>query len=154
MTTPDANARRYARIKYRIALIDLVGQILFLAAFQFTGLSAWAARLVAPLPGEWLRLAAYLAILGTCSYTLFLPLHVYSSYILEHRFGLSRLTVNAWLVREAKHLLVGSGFALLLMEGLYAILRTAGPWWILYATIGWVVVSIVLARIFPTLVDG
>jgi STE24 endopeptidase len=56
-----------------------------------------------------------------------------------------------WWVKELKHLAVGAVIGALLLEGLYALLRVAPRTWPLWATAGWILFSIVLARVFPTL---
>lgn len=150
-SSADSDARRYARIRYRLMLIELVGGLTFLLVYQLSGLSVACAQRISRLtPVVWLQLAGYLALFGGCWWLVFLPLRFYGGFILEHWFGLSRLTVKGWLVREAKHLLVSGVLGLLLMEGWYALLRTFPTTWPVYATIGWVVVSVILARVFPT----
>ncbi|MBI3011572.1 MAG: M48 family metallopeptidase [Candidatus Omnitrophica bacterium] len=151
MTDPDTPARAYARIRYRLLVVDLVAWFVFLAAVQGLGIShrfaAWWAHRT---PHEPLIIFGYLAFFGVCQYLVMLPLHVYSSFLLEHRFRLSRLTLAGWLTREAKRLAVSAVIAALLVEGFYAILRHIPNGWPLWATIGWVGCSVVLARIFPT----
>ena len=149
---PFTDARRYARIRYRLLLIDLASSFLFLSVFLWWGGSQatarwWSDRVAA----EPLRLLGYLAVLSSAYYLLMFPLHVYGSFLLEHRFGLSRLTLGGWLKREAKQLTVSAVLGALLIEGLYAALRHAPTRWPLWATFGWVVFSVVLARVFPTL---
>lgn len=147
----DTAARHYARLRYRLQLLELVGWGAFLAAFQALGWSSATAKLAAAwTSAEWLRIAGYLAVFGLCSYVVFFPLHWYGSFALEHRFGLSRLSVAGWWRREVKHLLLSAVLWATLMEGWYAILRIAPQSWTVWATVGWVVLSVVLARIFPT----
>lgn len=147
----DTPARHYARIRHRLLLAELIGWIAFLLIFQGLGLSDATARLVVTwASAEWVRLAAYLAVFGLVNYLVFFPLHWYGSFSLEHRFGLSRLTVAGWWHREGKHVLVSAVFWGVLIEGWYAILRVAPATWTTWATIGWVGVSVVLARVFPT----
>ncbi|MBI2495157.1 MAG: hypothetical protein HYW10_01090 [Candidatus Omnitrophica bacterium] len=151
MTDPDTPARAYARIRYRLLVVDLVAWFVFLAAVQWLGIShGFAAWWAHRTPHEPLIILGYLAFFGVCQYLVMLPLHVYSSFLLEHRFGLSRLTLAGWLTREAKRLAVSAVIGALLVEGFYAILRHVPNGWPLWATIGWVGCSVVLARIFPT----
>jgi STE24 endopeptidase len=151
MVDPQADARAYARIRYRLLLADLVVWLIFLLALQLLGLShgfaAWWARVSSHEP---LRILGYLAVFGLSYYLVTLPVRFWSSFILEHRFGLSRLTLPGWVKRETKHVAVSAVMGALLVEGLYAILRLSPAHWPLVATIGWVGVSVVLARIFPT----
>ena len=142
----------YARVRYRLLLADLVLGLAFLAAFQSSGVSVslarwWAGRMSA----DALILLGYLAVFGAAYYVVLLPLHFYGSFLLEHRFGLSRLTFAGWCVRELKKLGVSAVLGGLTMEGLYALIRYAPSSWPLWATLGWVTLSVVMARVFPTI---
>lgn len=144
-------ARRYARIRYRLLVVDLLGSAAFLIAFQALGGSAWAAAWARRLAsGAAWQLAVYAVIFGVISWLVFLPLRFYSGFVLEHRFGLSRMTLRAWMLREAKQLAVAAPLSLALLEGLYATLRWWPDGWVVIATVGWVGVSVILARVFPT----
>ena len=151
MTDPDIPARAYARIRYRLLVVDLVVWFVWLIAIQASGLSrafaSWWARVT---PHEPLVILGYLAFFGLFNYLVTLPFRFYGSFLLEHQFGLSRLGITGWLVRELKHVAVSSVVGALFVEALYAILRHAPDGWPLWATIGWVGFSIVLARIFPS----
>ena len=154
MTDADpSTARAYARIRYRLLLIDLALGLAFLAAFQWSGaslaLARWWSQRVAPEP---LRIVGYLAVFGLAYYLVMLPLHLYGSFFLERRFALSRMSLQAWWIREAKRSALSAVLGLALIEGLYALLRHAPSSWPLWATVGWIGFSVVMARVFPTLV--
>lgn len=151
MADPGATARAYARIRYRILLVDLAVWLVFLLVVQAAGISrGLAAGWVRLTQQEPLRILGYLACVGAMHYLVTFPLRFYSGFLLEHRFGLSRLSVGGWVIRELKHIAVSGILGAFLVEGLYAILRHAPTHWPLWAAIGWVGFSIVLARIFPT----
>ncbi len=149
----NQNARAYAKIRYRLLLIDMAVGFAFLAAYQGSGVSAAVVRwLESWMPSEPLRIAAYLSIFGLAYYVVLLPLKYYGSFILEHRFGLSRMTPKGWVIRELKQIALGGVLSLVLVEGLYALLRTAPRTWPLWATVGWVGFTVILARVFPTVI--
>lgn len=150
--TDDAQARRYSDAKYRLMLVDLAAGAVLLWAWYACGASGAAARWwQARAPWPSLQLAGYLAVFWPVYTAALWPLHWHRTYTLEHRFNLSRLTPRAWWVREAKHLAVSAAIGLIATEGLYAIFRAAPRVWPVWAAIGWVGLSVVLARVFPTL---
>ena len=150
--TSSADARRYATIRYRLLLVDLFMWCAFLGFFQRLGWSHLVARWwLSHVGSPALALLGYLAIFGAAYYLVTLPLNFYDSFLLEHRFGLSRLSIGDWLKREGKRLGVSALLGAFLMEGLYALLRLAPHTWPLWATVGWVVFSVVMARVFPTI---
>jgi len=151
MSETEASARAYARIRYRLLLAELAALFTFLAVVQGSGASTalaswWSSR----TPHEPLVLLGYLAVFGLAYELVMLPLHFYGSFRLEHRFGLSRMTLSAWAIREAKSVGVSAALGALTVEALYALLRHAPSSWPLWAALGWVAFSVVLARIFPT----
>lgn len=100
-----------------------------------------------------LRLAAMFAVLSGIGMLVSLPLSYYSGYVLEHRFHLSTLTLRRWLWRKTKMLLVGLPLGLAMVLGLFWILWTSGPWWWLVAAAAFFLVGVVLAQIWPVLIE-
>ena len=151
MTSNNESARAYARIRYRVLLIDLAISLAFLLTLQMTGWSQAIARWWSDrVHAEPLIVLGYLASIGPSSYLIKFPLHCYSSFHLEHRFGLSRMTLGRWGIKELKQIGLSAALGIVIIEALYALLRHAPARWPLWATIGWVGFSIVLTRVFPT----
>ena len=149
-TSPDARAATYARIKYRLIIVDLCWSlaVLWIAggwSLRFARLEAVAAL------NPWVLVAVYGAVFAAAYSLASLPLTYYSSYHLEHRFGLSTQTFPRWAARQLKMGAVGLVIFLILLEGLYALLRHDPRTWWLWATIGWVGFSVVLTRVTPTI---
>ncbi len=145
------DATRYAHIRYRLLLLDLVLSLSFLGLMQVSGVSLAIARFWSSrISHEPLVIVGYLFTFGLSYYFVMLPLHFYGSFLLEHRFGLSRMTLGRWAVREMKQVGISALIAAVLFEGLYALLRHTPGQWPLWATVGWVGFSVILARVFPT----
>ena len=148
-----SEARAYARIRYRLILFNLVLSVVFLGIMQASGASVLLARWwEARSASEVVVIAGYLTVFGGLSYLVSFPTAFYGSFLLEHRFQLSRMTLKAWWIREAKRVALSAALGGVLAEGLYALLRRAPSTWPVWATLGWIGFSIVLARVFPTLV--
>jgi STE24 endopeptidase len=100
----------------------------------------------------WLRLLVVAAGCAAVLEVLTLPLDFWSSYVLEHRYGLSTQSLGAWAWRQVKGYLVGAVIGLPLLLGLYALLWLAGPWWWLWATAGWLAVALLLGQLLPVVI--
>ena len=79
------------------------------------------------------------------------PLTVYGGYVLPHRFGQSRQTLPQWGADVAKGGAVAGVLGLVLLEGLYAILRWQPAWWWLWAAGGVLCVNLLLTHLAPVL---
>src|SRR5262249_23066470 len=144
--------KRYEREKL-IAVV--AAMILSLSALAFMALVGGPRldellRRWAPVGGNvWLRVIVlgfvYAAGLGLLS----LPITFRSGYVLEHRYQLSNQTFRGWLWRQIKGYLVGGPVGLVLLLGLYALLWYGGPLWWLWATLGWLAVTLLLGRLLP-----
>ena len=152
MATPP-ESRRYSRLRYQLALVHLLGSLAFLLAYHLSGAGFAAARWAAQLTiSPSLQLAICLFALSGAMTLMFLPMDFFRDYIVEHSFGLSRQTVGGWVKRKLKQTLIDGAFSLAIIEGLYAIMRRLPSAWPIPAAAGWVLVSIVLARIFPVVI--
>jgi len=148
-----AEAKRYGRLHLAAGLADKALDLIVLAVAVWLApaVDGWLAAHAWAEP-RYVRLAAMLVILGTGGGLVSFPLAFYSGFVLEHQFGLSRLTFRAWLWRYAKGGLLAAGFGLLLVLGLYAMIWNLGAWWWSAAAAGFFLVSVVLGQLVPVLI--
>jgi STE24 endopeptidase len=148
-----AESQHYQRLKHRALFVNL--------ALNFAGLVLAALVLgprfdgaLRPLTGNgpWLRLALLGLVYGFGLELLTLPVDFWSGYLLEHRFGLSRQSLGAWLWKKVKGWLLLVPFGLAVLFGLYALLNWAGPWWWVWAAGAWLLVVVVLGQLLPVLI--
>ncbi|MEI7683761.1 MAG: M48 family metallopeptidase [Planctomycetota bacterium] len=120
------------------------------------------ATVVGPVVGEhlrrefggemWSKLIAVAAMIAVTLELATLPIDFWSSYIVEHQHGLSTQTLFGWVVRRIKGYAVGGVLGIALICGLYALLWQTGDWWWLWATAGWLAVTLVLGRLLPIVI--
>jgi STE24 endopeptidase len=149
----SAEVKRYQRLKIRAGLLSAFLTFAFLAVAALAAgpaLDRWVAGWVGD--NRWLRLLALGLVYAVGLELLTLPLSFWSGYVLEHRFELSNQTLAGWAWRQIKGYLIGAPLGLLLLLGLYALLWYAGPWWWVWATVGWLAVTLVLGQLLPVLI--
>jgi STE24 endopeptidase len=150
-TPPEV--KRYQRQKLTATVCSVALSLAFLAVTAL-----WAGprldQFIRGLVGDdrWLRLIALACVYGVGLELLTLPFAFWSGYVLEHRYHLSNQTLGGWVWKQVKSYLVGGLIGLPLLLGLYALLWNAGPWWWLWATAGWLVVTLVLGQLLPVVV--
>ncbi len=146
-------AKAYARIKRRLWLADTLFSGVYAALWIIFG---WAVALrnwlLTFTSNDWLLVAGFVAVFGSISFILSLPLGYYSSFILPHRFGQSTQTRKDWVIDQLKGLAIGAPLGLLIIELLYLALRFTGDWWWLWAAGGLVVFSVILGNLAPILI--
>jgi STE24 endopeptidase len=150
MISPE---KRYSQQKYLLALIGIIFNLVFLITVQGLGISygiqefarSWSANRI-------LQISLYIFILGAVYYLLDLPLNFYGSFILEHKFNLSRQKISDWMKDQAKTLVLGYLIALILVQTLYFLIsRFPSSWWLITA-LAWILFSLVFSKIFPVVI--
>ncbi|MBU0548988.1 MAG: M48 family metallopeptidase [Candidatus Omnitrophica bacterium] len=145
--------KRYSRIKYSFAIVDTLYLLLLLFLLQSSGFALCLENSLSLVFGNnFLLVFSYCLILYLLYFLLTFPLGFYRSYVVEHRFGLSRQKFLPWLSDQFKELLVGFIIFIILIQGFFFFLRTfpLNWWWI--SALFWVFFSVILARVFPVLI--
>lgn len=148
----DAQAARYHRTQRILAVSGYLVDAAVLAILLLTGWSAGLRTFAEGIVQPWaLALLIYAGLLGLILKAVSLPLDYLDGFWLEHRHGLSKLTLRAWLKDEAKGLLVAGILGALALELIYGALR-AWPrhWWIVAAGV-FAGFFVLLANLAPVL---
>jgi STE24 endopeptidase len=103
-------------------------------------------------PRPWLALLIYLVLFGAITQVVGLPLSFLEGFWLEHRYGLSNLSLAGWVKDQLKGLAVGGTLGLLAAEFLYAMMRRwPEHWWILCA-VAFMGFFVLMANLAPVLI--
>ena len=132
----QAEAKAYGRRQLCCTIADMaidLGYIVLFTLLWAIAADRWLASFDG-LQNRWLRLAAYYLLLNAGQTAASLPLAVYSGFILEHQYKLSRQSFPRWLGRYALQYLLATVLGLALIEGLFLVVHLTGPaWWIVAA---------------------
>ncbi|PLS80085.1 MAG: peptidase M48 [Chloroflexi bacterium] len=109
-------------------------------------LRAWLEHHIGTNP--WIVAAVFTCIFVFATTLLNGPL-AYAGLALRRSYGLSAETTAAWLVRQGKELLVSLIVTLVMVEGLYWLLRVAPQRWWLWAAGGAILGSLLLTYLAP-----
>jgi STE24 endopeptidase len=145
-------AKIYARLQRRLMLVDLGLGGLYGLAWLVFGWSAGLKQLLLKLTtAPWLLVFLYAAVFGGIYILINLPLSYYSSFSLPHRFGQSTENRRGWVLDQLKGLLLGAVLGGLMLEAVYALLRSAPQTWWLWAAGLMLVFNVLLANLAPVL---
>ncbi len=78
------------------------------------------------------------------------PLRFYSTFVLEHRYGLSRQKIGGWAKDYAKGVFLSYVFFVPVIAGVYA-LMPVGAWWV-YAGVAYIALTLFMNFIFPVVI--
>jgi len=146
-------ARQYARLSRRLMVIDLLVGALYLLAWLALGWSVALEQALATRTSlPWLQVAGYALVFGGLYLLLTLPLSYYEGFILPHRYDLSTQTRRGWWLDQIKSWLLGGVLGLLLLEVIYALLRSFPETWWLWAAGILLLFNILLANLAPVLI--
>jgi STE24 endopeptidase len=143
-TSPEV--KRYQRQKLVARILSVLLGITYTALLAF-----WVGPRLDVGGSRWLQLLVIMLILGGGMELLTLPLDFWSTYVLEHRYHLSNQTLWGWIKKHLLGGLVGGLIGVPVLFGFYALLWFTDPWW-LWATLGWLVLTLVLGRLAPVLI--
>jgi STE24 endopeptidase len=149
----SARVKRYHRTRRILSVAGFVLDLVVLAALLFAGWTIVLRTFSTSRASEpAIALLLYLALFGIITKAAGLPLDYVRGFWLEHRYGLSNLTLRAWVKDQIKGFLVGAVLAAVALESLYWTMRRwPEQWWVVSAVI-FVGFFVLLANLAPVLI--
>ncbi|MBK6008922.1 M48 family metallopeptidase [Ramlibacter ginsenosidimutans] len=146
-------AADYTIAKSRVGLIETAfGAAVLLGWTLLGGLDALNRGLVAWLgTGMWQQLAL-LACFAAISGLLELPFSLYTTFVVEERFGFNKITWKLWLADSAKAVVLGVAIGLPIAALILWLMGAAGHVWWLWAWGVWMGFNLLLLVIYPTFI--
>ncbi len=145
-------ARSYSNRKYSLSIADTFISLGLLIALAASGASVRFADLLTNAAlAPACAAGAYLVIVSLAAYLITFPLHYYSTFALEHSFGLSRQTFKQWALDQVKAGVLSLVFTYAAVMSFYWILARFEAWW-LAVSVAWILFSLVLAKLAPVLI--
>ncbi|MFH0790996.1 MAG: M48 family metallopeptidase, partial [Candidatus Omnitrophota bacterium] len=144
---------KYSSLKYTLSILDTAYLLALLLIFTGFGLSKiLAPRLLNLTTNYYIIVPLYLLIISLVYYLVSRPLNFYSSYILDHKFCLSKQKIKDWILDQIKAGIIYYIIALILIASFYYILkRYAYTWWWVISIV-WIFFSLILARLTPIVI--
>jgi STE24 endopeptidase len=143
----------YSMAKMRLSFVALpLGTAIVVAASAsgaFGLLDAWAGGLAAD---PYWRGALFLGAVLVAQALLSSPLSVYSTFVLEKRFGFNATSPGTYLLDIIKSALLSALIGLPLLRLLYAFIDGVGALWWLVAAAAFSLVNVVLSILYPLVI--
>src|SRR2546421_3460124 len=151
-------AREYARIRRQLSLVSIgIAAVAILFIF-WSGLDVALRDWLQPLSWQPLRgwyplqVLVYFLVLMLGYEVLTAPLAYYGGYVLPHRYGLSTMTLPAWVADLFKGLVLSLILEALAVELVYLLLATQPQTWWLEVAVILLFFTVVMANLAPILI--
>ena len=144
-------SQEYTRVKTRFGLISATFSLIVTLVFWFSGGFNWLDMLVRQWGfSEIFTGLFYIGILLIANTVLNLPFSIYSTFVIEARFGFNKTTPKTFVLDMLKGLLLGVVIGGALLGGILAFFQFAGANAWLYCWIAVTLFTIFMQFIAPT----
>ena len=147
-----SRAHEYQRIKLVMTLISMGLNIVIPLVFLLAGGSEAIRNLVEGwTTNSALIVVLYLLVAGAGLQAIEFPFEVYSGFVVEKQFGLSKVSKYGWLWDWFKGTMIQTVLIVGVISGIYWLLRSQPDLWWLWAAVGATLLVVVLAALVPVL---
>jgi STE24 endopeptidase len=146
-------SQQYLYATTRFGLVGSTFSLILLLCFWFSGGFNWFDRVIRAW--DFVSLVNglfYIGILLLVYYLLMLPFSVYSTFVIEERFGFNRTKPGTFVMDQVKELFLMLLLGGLLLAGVLALFQYAGSYAWLYCWAVVVLFSLVMQYVAPTLI--
>ncbi|MGB1130374.1 MAG: M48 family metallopeptidase [Haloferula sp.] len=151
---PDrfAKSQAYTRASSRFGIIESVVSLFLLLGFWFAGGFTWLDALTRSwFDNEILIGLAFLSLLFVGHMLIHLPLSVYSTFVIEERFGFNKTTPKTFVIDQIKSLILSALLGLPLAAGVLWIFGNVPQAW-LWAWLLFTAVQLFLMWLAPVVI--
>jgi STE24 endopeptidase len=146
-------AADYTMAKARVGLVEMAfGGAVLLGWTLLGGLHFLNQALVAWLGNGMAQQLALLVAFAAIGGLLDLPFTLYTTFVVEERFGFNKMTWRLWLADSVKGLVLGALIGLPIAWLMLWIMGAAGELWWLWAWAVWMAFNLLLLVLYPTVI--
>ena len=146
-------AADYTRAKTQLGMLTAVFEVILLLAFTLGGglqlLTDWSLGTFSNPLSQGMAMIVSVLVLTSILET---PFSLYSTFVIEARFGFNKMTFRLYLLDAVKGILLGSLLGLPLLLGILWLMERMGDNWWLYVWAVWVSFSLLLLFIYPSFI--
>jgi STE24 endopeptidase len=146
-----AKSQDYTRVNTRFGWVTGTWSLILILSFWFLGGFEWLDQLIRAYGfGEVTNGLIFFGVIMLGITVLNLPFSIYSTFVIEERFGFNKTTPAVFITDLLKSLALGAVIGLPLLAGIIYVFMTLGEMAWLYGWIGVTVFSLILQYIAPT----
>ncbi len=143
-------SQEYLKERTRFGLISSLFSLVLLLVFWFAGGFNYADIWVRSLTDSYIYQGIiYMSALLTAQSVLGIPFSIYSTFVIEEKYGFNKTTISTFIMDRVKSILLGAIIGLPILAGLLYLLNSFGEYSWLYGWIGLTVISFALQFVAP-----
>jgi len=146
-----AKSQEYTRVNTRFGFVSGTFDLILLLVFWFAGgfnwLDQWARGFEFGVIGTGL---IFIGALMVAKMIISMPFNIYSTFVIEERFGFNKTTVKTFITDIGKGLMLSLVLGMPLLAGIIAFFEFGGSWAWFYAWMGVTAFSLIMQYIAPT----
>ena len=147
----ESRAKKYAGIRARFFLLDIIVTVGLLAAFGLFLSDIVLSAAQSLCSGFYSVRFVFILLFMIFLYLAQFPLHLASSFFVERSFGLSKQSLRSWIKDEVKGALIFFVLSAVCIGAFYFIVRNFSQYWWIVATAGWIFFSVILSKLLPVI---
>jgi len=149
--TNDSKSKKYSGIKTKITVADVILNGILLILFQVFLSGLLQETVSQRYANFYAACLVFSSMLLIYLYIGTFPLRFFSSFVVEHGFGLSEQHIGSWFLDEMKSVLLTFVLMISGIELFYFVLRVfPGLWWIILSGV-WILFSVILTKLMPVI---
>lgn len=141
----------YHRRGITVNIIWKIIDFLFPIVFFVSGLSGFLSLEFSDFSNGnlWIQVGLFIIVYLIIQFVINLPFRFYFTYILEHKFGFSNMTVKSWTTYNLKQFCIGLIFTTIIGIGVYIIFNKMPFHWVWIIPVFLLVFELIITLIFP-----
>ena len=148
-----AQSQQYEKVKVRFSLISGSVSFVVILLIMFFGIFGMLDTVVSDISSnQYLRTLMFFGILGLAGDILSTPFQVYSTFIIEEKFGFNKTTVRTFITDKLKSWLLGAIIGGGLLMFIIWAFNEAGNWFLVIVMAGIAAFSIFMNMFYTTLI--
>jgi STE24 endopeptidase len=146
-------AADYTLAKTRLGMFHAALEAVLLVGWTLLGGLDLLNRTLSDLMGQgMLQQLALLTAFALIGGLLDLPLSLYQTFVLEHRFGFNKTTPGLWFADLLKSAALAAMIGLPIAALILWLMGAAGGLWWFWAWLAWIVLNLLLLLVYPTFI--
>ena len=141
---------QYSMVYYRFHLLSGTVSVILFLAFVYSGwMNAIDIKLYDLVPDQTWRGICFFFALSFLSYLVGIPFNLYSTFVIEEKFGFNRETFSLWFKDQIKGIFLSAFLMLPLSYAILYFMAYTGEYWWLYVWSLFFLYNLILLQIYP-----